>query len=357
MRLPKSRTPRDIESDDVESKFERLQTFFVEAMDGNLASLDESDDAFGIGEFIRDNHKRIREVQFHLFTSRKFFGECSYEGFFGDYLAKWQIWDVNRVAEISNSSGVSEAADIDCRDFFQGPLQCLAATPGPNYQVFLALLSGDAVADLYQQFGERLLQQNVRAFLQTSGKINKGIRETIINEPENFLTFNNGISAVASGVDFFEEDASLLTYISGLQIVNGGQTTASLAYAKYRDGADLSAVSVQMKLTVVDSLKDEDFVMSISKYSNTQNKVTASDFTVNSSFYRDLERWSRLLLTPSAVNSGRSTYWYFERLRGGYATELNRISDESRKKEFKIANPTAQKFGPTEVAKALSAWD
>ena len=45
-----------------------------------------------------------------------------------------------------------------------------------DYESYIAIIPGEGLARLYKQFGARLLEQNVRSFLQFTSKINKGIR-------------------------------------------------------------------------------------------------------------------------------------------------------------------------------------
>ena len=91
--------------------------------------------------------------------------------------------------------------EIDLRDF-GGPLPVLPAqhTDG-QHESYLAVLPGEVLADIYDRWGARLLEQNVRVFLQARGKVNRGIRLTLENEPSMFFAYNNGITATAEAVD------------------------------------------------------------------------------------------------------------------------------------------------------------
>ncbi len=156
--------------------------------------------------------------------------------------------------------------------------------------------------------------------------MNKGIRETILNKPSRFLAYNNGISATAADVSLTDlDDGGIgITEIRDLQIVNGGQTTASLHHAATRDKADLAGIAVQAKLTVVQADVIDDMVPYISKYSNTQNKVTGADFSANHPFHVQLEELSRTVWAPAPDGSQKQTRWFYERARGQYADELAR---------------------------------
>ncbi|MEZ5461921.1 AIPR family protein [Dokdonella sp.] len=166
------------------------------------------------------------------------------------------------------------------------------------------MLCPPASADLYEKFGARLLETNVRGFLSERGKVNRGIRSTIQNSPQMFFAYNNGLTATASSVEL-DEDNSRILDIKDLQIVNGGQTTASLFWARKKHKADLGSVSVQMKLSVIpDSLGDsfDEIVGKISEYANSQNKVSEADLSANRGFHREMEKISR--------RAGRFTGWW-----------------------------------------------
>lgn len=117
--------------------------------------------------------------------------------------------------------------------------------------------------------------------MQATGKVNKGIRDTLRSDSAMFMAYNNGISTIAEQVVIDENDSKedfiIIKELVGWQIVNGGQTTASI-YAAFQNKVDLSNVNVQMKLTVIKSTEQMDSVISnISKFANSQNKITMSD--------------------------------------------------------------------------------
>jgi hypothetical protein len=243
---------------------------------------------------------------------------------------------------------------------FDDPLPCLA-TPetDEDFSVFLTILPGTALAGLYGQYGTRLLELNVRSFLQAKGAVNRGIRDTLLTGPERFLAYNNGITATASTVDFcpLAGGGQAIRRIHDLQIVNGGQTTASIHYAHVRDKADISGVFVQMKLTVVTPEWLQEIVPEISKYSNTQNKVTLVDFSSNHPFHVELEKITRSLWAPAADGSGQETRWFYERARGQYADALARERTPARQRTFKTLHPLRQKFTKADAAKFEHSWD
>jgi hypothetical protein len=213
------------------------------------------------------------------------------------------------------------------------------------------------LAELYAEFGSRLLERNVRAFLQARGAVNRGIRDTLLKDPERFLAYNNGISATASSVTLSTSEGALgLTKIVDLQIVNGGQTTASIYHAWARDKADVAAVLVQAKISVVDSASIDTIVPYISRYANTQNKVTGADFSANDPFHIRLEELSRTIWAPAAGGGQRQTRWFYERARGQYADELVRAGSLAKQRQFRLMNPANQKFTKTDVAKFSHSW-
>jgi hypothetical protein len=220
---------------------------------------------------------------------------------------------------------------------------------------YLLVMPGRVVAELYKNYGERLLEQNVRTFLQFRGNINKGMRNTIVNEPQMFFSYNNGISATAEEVQTNGDKDRLLS-AKNLQIVNGGQTTAAIFTAGRSPEVDLSNVYVQVKLSVVSNDLVEEVVPRISEYSNTQNKVSAADFFSNHPFHRKMEEFSRRLWAPSPSGMVQQTHWFYERARGQFVNKQATLTP-AEKKKFLIQNPKSQMLTKTDLAKYVRTFE
>lgn len=271
---------------------------------------------------------------------------------------QFATWDMDRLYRCMISGKMRETIEIDLEKSFGQAIPSIESNPCDEYQVYLAILSGDILADLYDQFGARLLERNVRSFLQAKGGVNKGIRDTLRTEPQMFLAYNNGISATAESVEIVRDENGRpsIKKIRDLQIVNGGQTTASVFTAKKdrRNPTDLSKVFVQMKLSVIRSAEDMDVIVpNISLYANTQNKVQMADFSANDPFHRKLEELSRTIWAAGAAD-GPPLQWFYERSRGQYTDMLSRESTPKRKKDFKDTHPL---FTKTDLAKYEQTWE
>lgn len=270
-----------------------------------------------------------------------------------------EIADITRLSRVCGA-GRTGTTDIDFTLDHGGPLPCLVApATGDGLQVLLACVPGSVLADIYNTYRSSLLERNVRTFLQFTGKVNKGIRQTLLTEPERFLPYNNGLSATARDVRLsrLSDRTGQIEAAMDFQIVNGGQTTASIAAAVRRDGADLSAVMVPMKLTVVPSDRIDELVPKISRYANTQNRVQDSDFSANEPWHVGMERHSRDCWTAPRPDAPRGTRWFYERSRGQYQDELGAAGTVAGRRRFRAENPSNQKVTKTEVAKYLSSWD
>lgn len=240
-------------------------------------------------------------------------------------------------------------------------IPCVASPSGnEKYQSYLAIIPGEVLAGLYERYGSRLLEQNVRSFLQFTGKINKGIRKTILEEPEMFLAFNNGLAVTAGELllEPSERGEPVISEITDLQIVNGGQTTASLYHTLKKDKADLSRVFVQAKISVINNREHfADIVARISECANTQNKVSISDLSSNNPWHIQLEKLSRSLVVSSGQGKEQQTCWFYERARGQYKNARQREGfTRSRQKMFDLKYPVSQRFTKEEVAKYVNVW-
>ena len=268
----------------------------------------------------------------------------------------FEAWDIVRLHRLVSSGRGHEHVEIDFKEQFGVLLPCLKVPcDNSEYSACLTYLPGDVLAGLYQSYGARLLEKNVRAFLQAKGKVNRGIRDTIKNEPYMFMAYNNGISITAKSIEYDVDDygRDCIRKIFDLQIVNGGQTTASLLFSKKTDGSDLSKIFVQAKISVVlDDDKIDEVVSNISRFSNSQNKVSDADFDANSKFHVMLQDFSRKIWTPDA-----SSMWFYERARGQYADEKAKCTTPKSKRDFLKKYPSQQKFTKTDLAKYINTWE
>ena len=226
-------------------------------------------------------------------------------------------------------------------------------TPAKDYRSYLSVIDGRTIVEIYDTFGSRLLEQNVRTFLQFRGNVNKGLRNTIEYKPEMFFAYNNGITATAN--DVILQDGKIIK-ISNFQIVNGGQTVSAIYASSKNSKLDVSKIYVQMKLSVVaDAEKQDEFVSKVSEYANTQNKINQSDFFSNSPFHKDFKECSRRNLAPAVDGIQVRTHWFYERVRGEYLNEQAYLSGTDKKK-FQIENPKSQLIDKTFLAKSEIAW-
>lgn len=227
-------------------------------------------------------------------------------------------------------------------------------TQTDEYQSFLGIMDGEQLFKIYDEYGQKLLEENVRTFLQFRGGVNKGIRNTIQYKPDMFFAYNNGITATATNV---KTENGKIIRISDFQIVNGGQTTSAIYAAKKNSKLDISKISVQMKLSVVNNIEKKcEFVSSVSQYANTQNKVNKSDFFSNSPFHKEMKDYSNRIWVSTRGGSQKRTHWFYERVRGEYLNEQAYLT-AAKKRQFQIENPKDQLIEKTFLAKSESAWD
>lgn len=266
----------------------------------------------------------------------------------------FEIYDVRRLMRTMRSGQTREIIDIDLAALGMPAIPCVAMPPGTEpYETYLAIFSGDTLYELYETYGPRILEFNVRAFLQATGKVNRGIRDTIRDQPGYFMAYNNGISVTADEVrTAVVAGAIVITGFKGMQIVNGGQTTASIHRARKRDRLDLSRVHVPAKITRLPPENVEEMVPQISRYANTQNVIQEADFSSNEPFHIALERLSKDVWAP-----GERMRWFYERSRGQYQTALSiEGTTEARARTFRERTPPANKISKTDLARFLNSW-
>lgn len=270
------------------------------------------------------------------------------------------IWDIRRLAEASTSATGKEPVTIDFTEWLPEGLPALDGAPESDSAIrtFLAVLPGGVLAEIFRRHGSRLLESNVRTYLGTAGKINKNIQYTLKHEAPQFLAYNNGLTTTATGIEANTSGDSVVRIksVEDWQVVNGGQTTSSLAYfIRKEPDADLSAVAVQMKLVLVQPDHAQDMVPSISRFANSQNRVNEADFFANSEYHQALERISKRLLPPPQGGKQYSSGWFYERARGQWEN-ARRALTPAKQKEWDLRFPKTQRVVKTDWAKYQMSW-
>ncbi|OOE88913.1 AIPR family protein [Salinivibrio sharmensis] len=346
---------------EIDSTFKRVAKFFEASKRKELfKDLEETAPEYGLSRQVYDRGRAIQKVNFYLFSERVLSGRVSVikDDEVSGVPASYHIWDVSRLQRQQSSRGQKEILDINFPETYGTGISCLPAHLGSDtYKSYLMVIPAAILSSMYEKYGARLLEQNVRCFLQARGNVNKGIRSTIINEPQMFFAYNNGITATAQEVEVRLGSSGLeVVRMKDLQIVNGGQTTASLFHTSRKDKISLEGVFVQMKLSIIDSEQSEVVVPKISEYANTQNKVNASDFFSNHPFHIRMEEFSRRIWAPAQQGALRETKWFYERARGQYTDAQSKLT-QGEKKKFQAENPKPQMFTKTDLAKFENVWD
>lgn len=346
---------------DIQRLFKRLANFLNRSRKPDFREdLEETSDAFALADLMDTRWDVISKVKLILVTNRerKTRGvDALVAGKIGGKTVTYNIWDLRRIQQYLASGRTREELRVGFEEEFGGAVPVLKASgEDATLDSYIAVLPGKQLAAIYEKWGTRLLESNVRSFLQARGKVNKGIRTTIQDEPGMFFSYNNGITATAEAVEIdVTATGAFMTSAENLQIVNGGQTTASIHAALRGSPERLEDVFVQMKLSIVPPERSEDVVPKISEFANSQNKVTAADFFSNSPFHVRMEEFSRRVLAPAGREGYRETKWFYERARGQYADARGKLSVSARKK-FDMEFPKAQFLTKTDLAKFEMTW-
>ncbi|GHE49579.1 hypothetical protein GCM10017764_35760 [Sphingobacterium griseoflavum] len=335
-------------------KFNRMQTFFQKSIQGLYEDLEETSEAYGMAYNLMNYHfkEKIDRVRIMLLTDGKAtrsLTELSSQNIDG-IPVDFRIIDIEYLYKIYTSQQETGDFEVDVN------IPCLKVnSETDSYQSYLSVINGQLLVEIYEKFGQKLFEQNVRTFLQFRGTVNRGLKNTIEFRPEMFFAYNNGITATASSVEIGANGN--INSIKNFQIVNGGQTTSAIYAAHKNSKIDVANVSVQMKLSVVSNAeKQDEFVSKVAEYANTQNKINNSDFFSNSPFHKDMKEYSARLFAPTVGGGQRRTHWFYERVRGEYLNSQAYLGAEAKRK-FLIENPKDQLFDKTLLAKAENSWN
>lgn len=357
-------TIQSVTKGDADKTVERAIKFFRNAVYKDYVNeIEESSEIFDLAQTLA-NVPEVKEfltrVNVFLITNGEVKADLKTSDTIAGYTVFYRSIDINYLFNLSDKSRVPIEINFEQSGY---KVPCIVnETNNEDYQSWLAIIPGLALADIYEQYGARLLEQNVRSFLQFTGKINKGIRNTILKEQHMFMAFNNGIAATAEEVTITnlpDNQGKAIAVVKDFQIVNGGQTTASIYHTWKKDKVDISKVFVPVKLTIVKDRENfSEIVGRIAEYANTQNKVSASDLSSNRENHVLLEKLSRTVWAPPISGETIQTRWFFERSRGQYKNENIRFGiTPSKRKQFDKQNPRNQMFSKESLAKYINSYE
>ena len=382
-----------IRADDIRNHFRKMRYFVEESINTNLyKEMEESTEAYEFSRMLHDNIEDITKFRFFLLTDayNRQRSKTMKDDEVAGRKAELNVWDITRIFDLVSSKRQKESVEISFDDFGIDGIPCVKAVEYEDvkadievplkydengnrleeesdenmitYSSYLAVIPGRILSDLYLEYGSRLLEGNVRSFLSARGKVNKAIQSTIKNYPEMFFAYNNGIAATASDVETEMTDEGLfLTKITDLQIVNGGQTTASIAYTMLNlrkdETVNIDSLFVPMKISVLEHSMSEKIIPKISEYSNSQNPVAASDFFSNHPFHIRMEEYSRKTPIPAVHGNQFQQYWFYERSRGQYDQGKMKFRPKSSQmRQYELRYPKNQVIKMIDLAKYMEIF-
>ena len=354
---------KNITNEFISNKSQLLINFFENSLKGFFVNAEQANPAVQLARDICANIGNIFKLHLFIVSTDKLstyvkklnIPDFTYNG--QTFKVDLDILDIEKIYRSRMAGFEKEDLIINCSDFGIDGIPCIKAEiETEQYDSYLAIVPGQFLCDIYKKYNSSLLESNVRSFLKFNGGVNKGIRGTILNEKSRFFTYNNGISTTAAEVKVENTSTGAkITSFKNLQIINGGQTTATLAATNIKNNADLSGIYVQMKLTVLKD-SDPDLIRNIATYANSQNKVKTADLNSSHPFYVRIEEYSRKIYAPISSGQIVQQLWFFERVRGQYEQPLMQMTKKQRN-DYKLVRPKNKKFTLTNLAKYANAAD
>jgi hypothetical protein len=357
-----TREIQQISETETKTAAEQCLRFLAKCADGQLAAtMHESNDAYAFALTIEQCYSSLEQVRVYVLTDRVAKSKNFKSREVGGKTVKLEVMDIERLFRHWSEGKPRDELIVNFEDVSGTALPCVYV-PGQidDYDYALTVINGDALRFIYEKYGPRLLEANVRSFLSSAGKINRGIRDTLKNDPEKFMAYNNGIVLVADEIMLGKtsDGGPGIKGLKGMQIVNGGQTTASIYFSKKKfPEINLASVRIPAKIIILKSTSPEDeesLVSDISRYANSQNSVKQSDLAANKPFHVEIEKLASSTYCPNGI--GR---WFYERAAGSYNTLLTREGNTPAKlKTLKTdVIPSSRKITKTDLAKYMLTWD
>ncbi len=337
----------------IDNKFKRVVNFYKKSLKGYYKFLEETSDVYQLAYYIytKKIENKFDKVVIFVLTDGKITNnlkEISSE-YIEDTQIEYKVIDIEYIFKTYLSNYIEEEIEVDV------DIPCLKVNTTEEYESYLAVVDGETIYSLYDRLGKKILEENVRTFLQFRGNVNKGIRNSIERKPEYFFAYNNGITATATSLELNNEN-NRIKKIRNLQIVNGGQTTSAIYMSKKVLNNNIKDIYVQLKLSLVkEKEKYNDFVRDVSRYANTQNKVSDSDLFSNHRFHKEFSDFSKRIWAPPKNGFYRKTRWFYERVRGEYLNDQALLSP-ARKKAFMNESPKEQVIDKILLSKSENLW-
>ena len=341
---------------------EQSLKFFQHCCTGKMSEkVDVANESYELILTLEGSYKKLDSVRIFVITDAvseaKRFKNREEQGI----TISLEVMDIERLFRHWAEGKPRDELLIDFKEISGNILPCVYV-PGEmeEYDYALTAIPGNTLRFAYEKYGPRLLESNVRSFLSVTGKVNRGIRDTLREQPERFMAYNNGIVLTVDEAHIERTDDGIpgLSWVKGMQIVNGGQTTASLYFTKkkYKD-TDLSRVRVSAKVIILnidDPEKEEKLIADISNYANSQNSVRRSDLQSNKPYHIEIEKLANSIVCPDGVG-----LWFYERSTGSYKTKLTKegTTPVKLKRLKKDIIPTWRKVTKTDLAKFLNSWE
>lgn len=339
---------------------EQCLRFLAKCAEGKLAStMDETSDAYALALTIQECYPKLDQIRIYVLTDRQSKSKFFKPREIGGKTIKLEVMDIERLHRHWSEGKPRDEIVVNFEEVSGTALPCVYV-PGQesDYDYALTVIPAEALFFVYEKFGARLLEANVRSFLSASGKVNQGIRNTLRDDPERFMAYNNGIVVIADEIRLGKtmDGSPGIAWLKGMQVVNGGQTTASIYFTKKKNsGVDLGRVRVPAKVIVLkseDGPAEEDMISAISRFANSQNVVRQADLSANKPFHVEVEKLSTTTYCPDG--KGR---WFYERAAGSYNVMLAREgTTPTRLRQLKESIPTSRRITKTDLAKYQNAW-
>jgi hypothetical protein len=268
-----------------------------------------------------------------------------------DLTCRIYYWDIKKWNDLKRNKSKRLPINIDFKenDYRLYNVDFIEKVVNNKLSYFLSIFPGNLISDIYDYNKTRVLENNVRVFLSANRTANKAIRETLKQQEERskFFCYNNGISATAESVII---EGGKIVKINDFQIVNGGQTAASIHYAHKKDKSSLDGVFVAVKITALK--KDDDYSKTVTKISlaaNTQTAISSSDFYANNSYLIEIERFSTK--NPVQNKSEKNIYYFFERMKGQYNVTMSGIGNKRLQQIWEQSHPKIFMFNKIDIAR------
>lgn len=151
--------PRSVSQNDVDAAIKRAIQLYHKATNDLYTSFQKDNDTYEFAITLHQNRDSIKRVRICALTNGLVKPIALKNITIGSAEVSFSLWDIDRLYRCVTSGKMREPIEIDFEEKFHMTIPCIENNVSNKYSVYLAIINGNLLADLYDEFRDRLLEK------------------------------------------------------------------------------------------------------------------------------------------------------------------------------------------------------